>query len=151
MSYGYTFNSYNYQIRCADGTIGYVGQCKGKYVFTPLTFSEFQAAMLMAKALNKRTVNEHEIYTVKRRRKCNGRYGPMRRSAVAPVRGDKLALPTDDSESPPEVMEKKQYASNDAVDPNFNEMDAEERMRRARLEELARLMPEPEVDVEECY
>ena len=144
-------SSYSYQIRSSDGTVGYVGRCKGKYVFTPLTYPEFAAAMLMARDLNKRTSNEHEVYPVKKRKHVNGRYGPMRRSAIAPVKGDAFGLPKEEDEQPPEVIEQKQYDSKDETDAAFDAADAEENMRRARLEELARLMPPPEVEVEECY
>ena len=72
-------SSYNYQIRSSDGTVGYVGRCKGKYVFTPLTYPEFAAAMLMARDLNKRTSNEHEVYPVNKRKKTNGTGKPSSR------------------------------------------------------------------------
>ena len=143
-------SSYDYQIRSSDGTAGYVGRCQGKYVFTPLTYPEFAAAMLMARDLNKRTSNEHEVYPVKKRRKVNGRYGPMRRSAIAPVKGDAYGPPKAEDEQPP-VIEQKQDSAKDEGVPEFDPVSAEEKARRARLEELSRLMPEPEVEVEECY
>ena len=117
MSYA---SAYHYQIRSKDGTIGYVGTCQGKYVFTPLTYPEFAAAMLMAKALNKRTTNEHEVVAVKKRANTNGRYGPMRRSAIAPVRGDQFERPSPNHEVPPEIS-KEEYESRDSVSSFYEE------------------------------
>lgn len=162
MSYA---SAYHYQIRCKDGTVGYVGQCEGKYVFTPLTYDEFPAAMLMAKALNKRTMNEHEVYPVKRRVRVNGRYGPMRSSAIAPVRGDEFERPTEQNEVPQEIS-KDAYESRDSVSEGYDESAprgaddadyAEEFMRRLdgkmpRYRPRVRVgTPESELDIELCY
>lgn len=148
-------SAYHYQIRSKDGTVGYVGRCQGKYVFTPLTYPEFAAAMLMAKALNKRTKNEHEIVSVQKRRNINGRYGPMRRSAVPPVMGDALATPKARNESPPEVIAAGEYSANDAVEassmPAYSCKDVPNREKHSyykHLEDLDKLFPEipPEKD-----
>lgn len=159
---GYAHGSaYCYQIRSNDGTVGYVGQYENKYVFTPLTYEEFPAAMLMAKALNKRTMNEHEVVTVKKRLRVNGRYGPMRRSAITPVRGDEFERPSPRNEVPPEIS-KEAYEARDAVDPDYDanapvggeDADyAEEYMRRLSGS-CPRNRPQRrvgEVDVELCY
>ena len=148
-------SAYHYQIRSKEGTVGYVGKCQGKYVFTPLTYPEFAAAMLMAKALNKRTKNEHEIVSVQKRRNINGRYGPMRRSAVPPVMGNALAAPKARNESPPEVIAEGDYSANDVVEegtmPSYPCKDvpnSEMTEYYKHLEEVANLIPEipPEKD-----
>ncbi len=148
-------SAYHYPIRSKEGTVGYVGKCQGKYVFTPLTYPEFAAAMLMAKALNKRTKNEHEIVSVQKRRNINGRYGPMRRSAVPPVMGDALATPKATNESPPDVIADGDYSANDAVEegsmpayPCKDVPNSEMTEYYKHLEEVAKFIPEipPEKD-----